>query len=88
MCLVLNDLASGDDNIRLSFELFSKKQCLNLEDMGPVSLTLVLGKAMEQVILGEITGHAQDNWGNRPSQYGFLLDQPDLLLFSSDPTGG
>ena len=34
-----------------------------------VSLTLVTGKVMEQVILTEITWHMQDNQGIRTSQH-------------------
>ena len=45
------------------------------EDPGnysPVSLTLVPGKVMEQIILGEITRHMCDIQGIRPSQHGFM----------------
>ncbi|GAB0207329.1 mitochondrial enolase superfamily member 1 [Grus japonensis] len=45
------------------------------EDPGnyrPVSLTLVLGKVMEQIILSAITWPVQDNQGIRPSQHGFM----------------
>ncbi|KAK4822026.1 hypothetical protein QYF61_006939 [Mycteria americana] len=44
------------------------------EDPGncrPVSLTLVLGKLMEQIILSAITWHVEDNQGIKPSQHGF-----------------
>ncbi|KAK4817255.1 hypothetical protein QYF61_005468 [Mycteria americana] len=44
------------------------------EDLGnyrPVSLTLVLGKLMEQMILIAITWHVEDNQGIKPSQHGF-----------------
>ena len=37
-----------------------------------VSLTLVPGKVMEQVILNSITWHVQDNHVIRPSQHGFM----------------
>ena len=39
---------------------------------GPVSLTSVPGKVMEQIVLREITWHAQDSWGIRPSQHEFM----------------
>ncbi|KAK4810689.1 hypothetical protein QYF61_007489 [Mycteria americana] len=45
------------------------------EDPGnykPVSLTLVLGKVMEQIILSAITRHVQDDQAIRPSQHGFM----------------
>ena len=48
------------------------------EDPGnyrPVSLTLVLGKVMEQIILSAITQHIQDNQAVRPSQHGFMKDR-------------
>ena len=38
----------------------------------PVSLTLVLEKVMEQIVMSAITGYIQDNWESRPSQGGFM----------------
>ncbi|GAB0207712.1 hypothetical protein GRJ2_003236900 [Grus japonensis] len=45
------------------------------EDLGnnrPVSLTLMLGKVMEQIILSVITWHVKYNQVIRPSQHGFM----------------
>ncbi|GAB0210347.1 protein NYNRIN-like [Grus japonensis] len=52
------------------------------EDPGnyrPVSLTSVLGKVMEQIILSAITWHVQDNQVIRPSQHGFVKGRPCLM---------
>jgi len=38
----------------------------------PVSLTSVLSKVMEQIVLSVLTGHMKDNQGIRPSQYEFM----------------
>ncbi|RMC00275.1 hypothetical protein DUI87_22882 [Hirundo rustica rustica] len=49
------------------------------EDPGnyePVSLTLVPGKAMEQIIPSATTWHTQDSWRIRPSQCTFVKDSP------------
>ncbi|GAB0178708.1 mitochondrial enolase superfamily member 1 [Grus japonensis] len=56
------------------------------EDPGnyrPVSLTLVLGKAMEQISLSAITWYVQDNEMIRPSQHWFIKGRSCLtnLIF-------
>lgn len=45
-----------------------------------VSLTLVLGKVMEVIILSAITQHIQDNHGIKPSQHGFMKGRPFFSL--------
>lgn len=56
---------------------------------GLSSLTLVLDKVLEEIILSTITWHMQDNQGIRPSQHGFMNDRSYLtkvlLLQQSDP---
>ncbi|GAB0175493.1 mitochondrial enolase superfamily member 1 [Grus japonensis] len=51
------------------------------EDPGnyrPVSLTLVLGQVMEQIILSAIMWNGQDNQVIRPSQHRFMKDRSCL----------
>ena len=59
------------------------KKCCK-EDLGnyrPVSLTLVPGKVIEQIILGEITRHVCGIQGIRPSQSGFMKGRLCLTSF-------
>ncbi|KAJ7404468.1 RNA-directed DNA polymerase from mobile element jockey-like protein [Willisornis vidua] len=54
----------------------------------PVSVTSVLRKVMEQIILSAITWHVQDNQVIRPSQYGFVESRSCLanLIFYDQVT--
>lgn len=45
-----------------------------------LSLTLVLGKVMEEIILTSIIQHIQDNHGIKPSQHGFMKERPFFSL--------
>jgi len=62
------------------------------EDQGhyrPVSLTLVPGKVMEQIILSAIIWHIQDNEAIRPSQHGFMKSRScltNLICFCDKAT--
>ncbi|KAK4821391.1 hypothetical protein QYF61_019292 [Mycteria americana] len=51
--------------------MFKKGQKEDPGNYRPVSLTLVLGKLMEQIIVSAITWHVEDNQGIKPSQHGF-----------------
>ncbi|GAB0206371.1 mitochondrial enolase superfamily member 1 [Grus japonensis] len=56
----------------------------DLGNYGPVSLTSVPGKVIEQIILSAITWHVQDNLVIRPSQHGFMKGRScltDLISF-------
>ena len=44
----------------------------DMRNYKPVSLTLVTGNVMEQIILSAITQHVQDNWGIKLSQHEFM----------------
>ncbi|KAK4822388.1 hypothetical protein QYF61_014158, partial [Mycteria americana] len=51
--------------------IFKKGRKEDLGNYRPVSVTLVLGKLMEQIIPSAITQHVEDNQGIKPSQHGF-----------------
>ncbi|GAB0179833.1 mitochondrial enolase superfamily member 1 [Grus japonensis] len=51
--------------------IYKKGQRQDPGNYRPVSLTSVLGKVMEQIILSAITQHVQDNQVIGPSQHGF-----------------
>ncbi len=44
-----------------------------MRNFTPVSLTLVLGKVLEQIVLSVITWHIEDNQVIRPSQHEFMF---------------
>ena len=52
--------------------IFKKGRKEDPGNHGPVSLTLILGKVMEQIILGEIARHVCGVQGIRPSQHGIM----------------
>ncbi|TRZ07348.1 hypothetical protein HGM15179_019759 [Zosterops borbonicus] len=53
------------------------------ESYRPVSLTLVPGKVMEQIILRAIMRQVQDSQGIRPSQHGFRKVRTCLMNLTS-----
>ncbi|GAB0181608.1 mitochondrial enolase superfamily member 1 [Grus japonensis] len=58
--------------------LHKKGQKENLGNYRPVTLTLVPGNVMEQIILSAIRWHVQDNQVIRPSQHGFMKGRSRL----------
>ena len=63
--------------------VYKKGYKKDLGNYRPVSLTSVPGKVTEQIALGEITQHVQDNRGIKPSQPGFMKGRSCLtnLIF-------
>ncbi|KAK4819966.1 hypothetical protein QYF61_016120 [Mycteria americana] len=51
--------------------IFKKRRKEDPGNYRPASLTSVLGKLMEEIILSAITWHVEDNQGIKPSQHGF-----------------
>ncbi|PKU45756.1 rna-directed dna polymerase from mobile element jockey-like [Limosa lapponica baueri] len=58
--------------------IYKKGQKENPENYRPVSLTLVLGKVIEQNILNAIMQHVQNSQVIRPSQHRFINGRPCL----------
>jgi len=52
--------------------IYNKVWKEDLQNYRLVSLTSVLGKVMELVLLSLITWHVQDNQEVRPTQHGFM----------------
>ncbi|GAB0190266.1 mitochondrial enolase superfamily member 1 [Grus japonensis] len=67
-------------NVKLIYKKGWKEDPRNYR---PVSLTLVPGKVMEQIILSAITQHVQVNQMIRPSQHGFIKDRSCLINLMS-----
>ncbi|GAB0204130.1 mitochondrial enolase superfamily member 1 [Grus japonensis] len=62
---------------------YKKGQKEDLGNYRPVSLTLVLGKVMEQIIVSAVMQHTQDNQAIRPSQHGFMKGKSCLTKLIS-----
>ncbi|KAK4820971.1 hypothetical protein QYF61_009437 [Mycteria americana] len=63
--------------------IYKKGQKEDLGNYRSVSLTWVLGKVMEQIILSAITWQVQDNQVIRPSQHGFMKGRSYLTNLMS-----
>jgi len=63
--------------------IYKKGRKDNSGSYRPVSLTLVPGKVMEQIILSAIMRHTQDNQVIRPSQHGFTKGRSCLTSMVS-----
>ena len=69
---------------RISTLIYKKGWKEDLGNYESVSLTSVLGKVMEQIVLTVITWHVQDSQDIRPSQCGFVKGRScltDLISF-------
>ncbi|GAB0205013.1 mitochondrial enolase superfamily member 1 [Grus japonensis] len=61
-----------DWSLAIMMPIYKKSQKEGPGNYSPGSLTLVLGKVMEQIILSAITWHIQGNQAIRPNQHGFM----------------
>ena len=73
--------------------IFRKGQKDDPGSYRPVSLTSVLGKVMEQIMLGAIVDQLKAKQGIRPKsawvyKLQLLSDKPDFILWQGDPLSG